>query len=134
MYIIYIHVVVGQLQTYIVKYLSEAVEEEFKFHMVLRQSNVLLMVAEKDTPDRNQKWNTAIRYGPGPFVDLPEHPGSEPKNGPPQLGPDRVRSRTWTQLSGLQKGCGLVVGTSVVLKWRVYLTIKIWMVSNHLKL
>ena len=55
-----------------------------------------------------KKWTPTIVSGTGPFVDL-------------------------DQLSGLQKGRGLVVGVSVVLKWRVYLTIKIWMVSDHLK-
>ena len=114
------------------KYLSEAVEEEFEFHIVVRQSNVLLIVAE-NTPDRNQKWNPTIGYGPGPFADLPGHPRSKPKKWTPTIASGTGPFVDLDQLSGLQKGRGLVVGVSVVLKWRVYLTIKIWMVSDHLK-
>ena len=97
----------------------------------LALKSAISMVAEKDTPDRNQKWNPTIGYGLDLFADLPGNPGSEPKNGPP-------RNRVWTgsicgldPIVGFAKRHGLVVGVSVVLKWRVYLTIKIWMVSDH---
>ena len=55
-----------------------------------------------------------------------------PKDGPPAIGSGLGPFADLDPIVGFAKRRGLVVGVSVVLKWRVYLTIKIWMVSDHL--
>ena len=72
-----------------------------------------------------KKWNPTIGYGPDLFADLPR-----PRIGTKKSGPGLFADLD--PIVGFAKRRGLVVGVSVVLKWRVYLTIKIWMVSDHL--